>query len=473
MEFIVKNNLINLKDYRNQLARFNIKKKEIKDVEIQKLNSKLNHLFANDHIFNIYDFKTGAVYFSDEEWELIEKDGIKQIYSEKYNGGQNKYILHTNNGVLLRGVHNYYFHISKQKRGGKPDEIQILSWEKHYLDFLNRISVKLEDYIITNKHNLKLVLSILDHMRDFSIQLCNIQFFIEHEFENCMDTFNHPILVELERINCMIIDLVINNKVDFPNKLKDIQLSIRKLSSISEQIIYNLIQFKNPDLFRKVIRIHRETDNFWENYIGIKHSIDLLNKDNKFDYKKINLIGVLYGGLEVTLLAKILLTDSNAMAIVNFINYRKDYLDRITDNNDIMQLKVNMDNFRDAFNIILDDNILTGKTIKNITDLFVQNSINIDKYIILRHPDLNRLPQMEFYNSFIDLDLVERYFVGLIMPSPYTKIKEGTNIYNEFLDELGIFTLSGYKFAKYLYKNGVFEENTEISFIRDFFKGDH
>ncbi|PGQ90046.1 hypothetical protein COA25_32785, partial [Bacillus cereus] len=87
--------------------------------------------------------------------------------------------------------------------------------------------------------------------------------------------------------------------------------------------------------------------------------------------------------------------------------------------------------------------------------------------------DLNRLPQMEFYNSFIDLDLVERYFVGLIMPSPYTKIKEGTNIYNEFLDELGIFTLSGYKFAKYLYKNGVFEENTEISFIRDFFKGDH
>lgn len=77
---------------------------------------------------------------------------------------------------------------------------------------------------------------------------------------------------------------------------------------------------------------------------------------------------------------------------------------------------------------------------------------------------------MAFYDSFMDLDLVERDFVGLIMSSPYTKIKEGTNIYNEFLDELGIFTLSGYKFCKYLYKNGVFEENTEISFIRDFFK---
>ncbi|MHA2890616.1 hypothetical protein [Bacillus cereus] len=458
------------KDYRKQLARFNIKKKEIRDLEIQKLNSKLNQLLANNHIFDIYDFKTGAIYFSDEDWELIEKDEIKQIYSEKYTGGQYKYILHTNNGVLLRGVHHYYFHVAKQKRGGNPTEIQILSWQKHYLDFLNRVSVKLENYIITNKYNLKLVLSILDHMRDFSIQLCNIQFSIEHDFENCINTFNHPILAELEHINCMILDLVINNKVDFNNKLKSIQLSIKKISLISEQIISNLIQFKTLDLFRKVIRVHRETDNFWENYIGINYSIDLLNKNNKFNHKNINLIGVLYGGLELTVLAKILLTHYNVIAVVNFINYRKDYLDRITDTNEMMQLKVNIDNFRNASNIIVEDNILTGKTIKNITDLFIQNSINIDKYIILRHPDLNRLPQMSFYDSFIDLDLVERDFVGLIMPSPYTKIKEGSNIYNEFLDELGIFTLSGYKFCKYIYKNGIFEENTEISFIRDFFK---
>ncbi|EEM44298.1 hypothetical protein [Bacillus thuringiensis] len=307
-------------------------------------------------------------------------------------------------------------------------------------------------------------------MRDFAIQLCNIQFSMEHDFENCIDTFTHPILVELEHINCMILDLVINNKIDFNTKLQSIQFSIKKISSISEQIISNLIQLKKPDLFRKVIRVHRETDNFWENYIGIKYSVDFLNKEIRFDRKKINLIGVLYGGLELTVLAKILLTQSNVMATVNFINYRKDYLDRVTDTNEMMQLKVNIDNFRNAFNIIVEDNILTGKTIKNITDLFIQNSININKYIILRHPNLNRLPQMAFYDSFMDLDLVERDFVGLIMSSPYTKIKEGTNIYNEFLDELGIFTLSGYKFCKYLYKNGVFEENTEISFIRDFFK---
>ncbi|MGR6001829.1 hypothetical protein ACT7C7_30480 [Bacillus cereus] len=458
------------KGYRKQLARFNTQKKEIRDLEIQKLNSKLNQLLANNHIFDSYDFKTGAIYFSDEDWELIEKDEIKQIYSEVYSGGEYKYILHTNNGVLLRGVHHYYFHVAKQKRGGNPTEIQILSWKKHYLDFLNRISVKLEDYTIANKYNLKLVLSILDHMRDFSIQLCNIQFFIEHDFENCIDTFSHPILIELEHIYGMILDLVINKKVDFKNKLKDIRLSIKKISLISEQIISNLIQLKNPNLYRKVIRVHRETDNFWENYIGIKYSIDFLNENNQFDHKKINLIGVLYGGLELTVLTKLLLAQSNVIAVVNFINYRKDYLDRVTDTNEIKQLEINIDNFRNASNIIVEDNILTGKTIKNITDLFIQNSINIDKYMILRHPDLNRLPQMSFYDSFIDLDLVERDFVGLIMPSPYTKIKEGTNIYNEFLDELGIFTLSGYKFCKYLYKNGIFEENTEISFIRDFFK---
>jgi hypothetical protein len=51
---------------------------------------------------------------------------------------------------------------------------------------------------------------------------------------------------------------------------------------------------------------------------------------------------------------------------------------------------------------------------------------------------------------------------GMFNRSPYSKIKERTNYGGEFLYELGVFTISGFKLVEYLYKNGLFEKGSEV-----------
>lgn len=64
------------------------------------------------------------------------------------------------------------------------------------------------------------------------------------------------------------------------------------------------------------------------------------------------------------------------------------------------------------------------------------------------------------------MDELNKKAYGMTFDSPYTKIKQNTNYGNEYLDELGIFTLTGDLFLKLLYKNGHFFPNTEVSTIK-------
>lgn len=467
MGLIVNENMIDLNEYKKQLAKFNLNKKELRNIELQKLNARLSRLLADESIFNTYDYKTGAIFFSDDDWELIDNDEVKNVFTEEYKEDQYKYILHTNDGVLLRGVDTYYFNVSKQKKGMNPTKNQVLTWRNNYIEFFKKISVVIERYPIENKNNLKFILAILDHMRDLFIQLIYIKFSMDHDFANCLDEFSDSLLNDLESTDRIIIELVLNDTPNFKNILNNMRVIIDKLINKTDVTLSNLLNFNDNNLYRKVIRIHRETDNFWENYIGIKYCINNLNKENYDKKKKINLIGILYGGLELTLLAKIFLKDLNPN--IYFINYRKDYLDRVN-NRYMLKIEGSIDPFLNSINILVDDNILTARTLNDISKFLKLNSIDIGKYMILRHPELNRITQMVYYKSFLNLNIVEEKILGLIMPSPYSKIKNNTNIRNEFLDELGIFTLSGYKFSKYIYKNGVYENNTEISVISDFFR---
>ncbi|RRR99068.1 hypothetical protein CWI01_00190, partial [Streptococcus pneumoniae] len=57
-------------------------------------------------------------------------------------------------------------------------------------------------------------------------------------------------------------------------------------------------------------------------------------------------------------------------------------------------------------------------------------------------------------------------YKGGIFPAPYSKIKFGTNIAKQYLDELQIFTLSGDEILRLLYKNGLFSEESEVKVVR-------
>ncbi|WP_207648617.1 hypothetical protein, partial [Clostridium sp. N3C] len=80
----------------------------------------------------------------------------------------------------------------------------------------------------------------------------------------------------------------------------------------------------------------------------------------------------------------------------------------------------------------------------------------------LRHPEINRIPQMKAYNKAVSVDFLKKSCIGLINHSPYSKIKYETNYYGEYLDELGVFTLTGEFFLRYLFKNGLYGKNSEV-----------
>lgn len=107
-----------------------------------------------------------------------------------------------------------------------------------------------------------------------------------------------------------------------------------------------------------------------------------------------------------------------------------------------------------------DDNVLTGVTLQSALELLFSNDIYVDSLAIVRYPSLNRVEQM-FQNErgAIDVTKFTTYIKGLIFPSPYSKIKDGS----KYLDELKVFNKSRDRIVRYLYKNGRYTKESEVN----------
>ena len=92
--------------------------------------------------------------------------------------------------------------------------------------------------------------------------------------------------------------------------------------------------------------------------------------------------------------------------------------------------------------------------------------------MVIRHPNLNRLPQLKHFNVGLNLDLVDNSFIlGMITPTPYTKIKESTNYNNMFVNELNIFSVMTEIFLKALYCNNSFIKDSQVDIFKGYSEG--
>lgn len=123
---------------------------------------------------------------------------------------------------------------------------------------------------------------------------------------------------------------------------------------------------------------------------------------------------------------------------------------------------------QESFNVLGDDNILTGKTLQSMINLLFSNDIAINNLAVVRYPSINRVDQMIAENSAVDVSMFFDYIQGLVFSSPYTKIKSGAS--GNYLDEMGIFNKDRRRLLEYLYKNGKFKENSEVADIQKMYE---
>lgn len=172
------------------------------------------------------------------------------------------------------------------------------------------------------------------------------------------------------------------------------------------------------------------------------------------------------GGLELPILARNILSDAYLIS-TSVMKLGGKYEDRHRENsleqNNNTRLKfLGNDKVEKMYNIVADDNVLTGKTLQIALNLLFTNNVDVEEIIAVRYPSLNRVEQMFLKgHGAIDTTKFFSYIKGLMFPSPYSKLKNVEN--NTYLDELGVFNKSRDRILKYLYKNGRYSKDSEVA----------
>lgn len=111
--------------------------------------------------------------------------------------------------------------------------------------------------------------------------------------------------------------------------------------------------------------------------------------------------------------------------------------------------------------IVMDDNLVTGRTIQIALNLLVNNNIYPHKAFVVRYPAVNRIEHMFLQDHGApDIDLFWKFIYGLTSPTPYTKLEiphgYSPDDQDKYLDLLGNFNKTRKYVTELLYKNGLY-----------------
>ena len=419
---------------------------------LSEFNKIINELFKTyDGINSIFDKQTGSIKFLDYEWELIDDDNsLKQLWQTS-NDNSLLYSLKDNDGYLLRGSKTYYYFLanrvsdeySKNNQDLTTKEI-VLDWFNNYCDFFEKTIVALNKLDNINQvYNKRMILAILDNIRNYLLISINQQLFSNYE--------NQIIMINMEKVeNIKLIkklyDILLKNellmkKICFENdaiidKDEIIKLIIDTINLLKEhEFKFNNSQVKEN--YSKEFRAYREIDNFAENYITVE-----LSKRKIDNYsKEIGVCGMCYGGVELPILFKIIDNDIEDISLLKFNKIASGYAKkqsfelRLFDVDDFGGIKLyGVDKSKKY--LLADDNLLTGKTMQLAMNSMYDIGIYVTGLSIVRYPSVNRINQMFMPNhGAVDYNMFFDYINGLCFPSPYSwKDPNSTDKYKDSLD---------------------------------------
>lgn len=473
---LYKNNL-NVDLYKRELAKLEHKKTDSWNLLLKKYNKIIKKNFkVNNGLNDIYEWFTGAVFFKDYEWEEIHNNKIKDLFETMENNSY-LYSLPLDNGIILRGSNIYYFFSTDVSRFKKPNIKEINKWFDNVSVYIKKVLIILGDYQIKDYYDRRLLLALLDNIRNIILILTNCE--LMKLSINGKDFIYHSNYKNKEINDCFAlinkyqetIEIICLDGKCFKDEIESIRDIYKNTLKILEDVSLLIFDIHDEFILGKSFNPLREIDNYFENYIVCKYIVDEKMINYEID-KKINLIGILYGGLELPFIISRMIPNNNTISFL-FQNHGM-YLDRQQKdrNKIIIDLKeygfLNKEN--DTF--LVDDNMMSGVTMQfAYNQLYLNDINNIKGIFVIRHPNINRIAQLEYFDTALNLDLVDNYIYGMLTDTPYTKIKSGTNYNNMFVNELNIFSVMTEVFLKALYCNNSFIKDSQVDIFLGYSEG--
>lgn len=446
----------------------------------KKLLNTFNNLINNNFdeingIDSIFDKYSGSVLIPMYEWELLENNPLKELWTKCVNGNMS-YSIRDDNNYLLRGAMTYYYFLANRISIGGKDKTtkdNVISWYENYLNFMiesiNAISLTKN---LNKQINKKLILGILDNCRNVLLILMNHNLVLSAKNYNILVDISMKknqslyeitkVLLEIESIMskiCFEDNYLINKdnlleSINGTKKIIEKNLDIEMISELKED-------------YSKDYRAYREIDNFAENYIAVS----LYNKKCN-NYRVINACGLSYGGIELPIISKIV--NKNRIEQLLLLKFNKE-VSGYSNKQNINLRNFNINEFDGIAGInelinpnvdLFDDNVLTGKTLQIAINSLYDYDISVDNICIVRYPGTNRIDQMFHENtSAIDYHLFFDYIYGLCFSSPYSWKDDSWKSKNnkiDYTDTLGIFDLNRKKIIECLIKNHEFNPQSEV-----------
>ena len=407
---------------------------------------------------------TGGICIQDCEWYLCEHP-YKRLFTKKTGSAFGR-ICPLDDGILLRGPEVYYFLVAHKPKG-KPLKAELINlWRENICSFLRELRemaciARTSDPFFCNKDSTvaKLILGILDNLRHIVLHCLTAEILMGQQSSYCFHLKEKQSCVAAEELLTEVLATM--EQILFQGYMSSVDSFLRDISNRISMLLnqtFSILLFSASDIKPEYcLKLHREADSFWENYVTMRY-VSRKIRNHHVAGSKLRFFCVMSGALELGILLAHLLPDYLCSTFC--VGFKEDYLLRHSTS---MMEENFLPEQRDSCSYLLDDNTMTGSTIcivyKIIRELY---EIQTDKSILLRHPSINRIPQMVAYGQAVNVDYLREHCLGMLNPSPYSRIAMHSNIGGEYLDCFGVFTMTGEFFLRYLYKNGLFFPNSEV-----------
>lgn len=471
-------------EYTKAYAKVEKKMNQGKNNKILYFNNLINNKFQEiDGIASLFDSSSGSVKIPMYEWiNISEHNPLKQLWLI-CNDSSLCYSMHDNENILLRGSGLYYYFLSQRIHDNHTGndittKSMIYEWLSNNMNFFFMALTAIKNVRDINEmNNAKMILGLIDNIRNCLLILLNQQI-VSYDIEK-------NIMANLETLdrNSLIYKLY-SSLIDTENLMKNISFNeyykinrsnvealIKNAILITDEFKTSFSRLPDKENYSKDFRAYREIDNFAENYITCYLT---LQKDPCVFNKGI--CGICYGGLELPIIMKSMDDRINDISVLKFNKNVTGYSKKQS-----LELR-----FFDIFKaggielfginkqkeyILLDDNLLTGKTMQLAITTLYDIGINVGKIVVVRYPGVNRISQMFMPNhGAIDYRQFFSFIEGLYFSSPYSwRDPYSTNPYE---DSLGIFDLNRRKILECLAKNGDYSEKSEVLYVKRLVKNE-
>ena len=452
-------------DYRKNLAVLLGDSRKTRKDYTKRIQKMLAKPLQDYQLEELFDSLTGGVVFYDDEWALIDKDDpLKVLFGETDEQSCYKYILPLDGKILLRGPDIYYFFSCYLSRFKDPSHKQYEIWFENVVDYLDKASDAIYHHNFYGASSRRLFLGVLDNIRNVVLILATAEMLCSRKDTSLL--FEEADLAWIKTIKIcheLMHDFYFSN-IDYYNqklKVENLILEILKDMPVVREAIT-----KTDDgyLLLKSVNPWREADNYLENFVGMMYVADHMR-----EAKRVHLIGLLCGGLELPLILGGLL---QADVTVSFLFQRTGlYMEKTAAFQSGVTAALAMSEDKESLTIIVDENAQSGISAQLAVQRLDELGIPVHKVALLRAPAIARLEQMKNSGAAITLELFGHSILGGIFPSPYTRLKKGTNYGGMYLDEMGLFSYGAEVFLKALYKNNTFIRDSEVDIFKGFLKG--